>query len=181
MTKNDIKEFVMKPVIAAGFDIYFVGGCVRDSILGREPHDYDLTTNATPAELHTIFKRFSNVSGNSEAFGVTIPLIAGRDGKLEEVEIATFRKDTSKGRRPSVSIEGVSISEDAGRRDFTINALYEGIEGNCEDPTGQGLEDIRRGVVRFCGRAQDRIDEDPLRALRLIRFVSKLGFDFVED
>lgn len=171
----------MQPVMEAGFEIYFVGGCVRDSLLGKEPHDYDLTTNASPEDLHKIFRRFSNVSANSEAFGVTIPLITDKDGNTEEVEIATFRRDTSLGRRPTVALTGVSIVEDAARRDFTINALYEGITGNCEDPTGKGLDDIRKGIIRFCGRAQDRIDEDPLRVLRLIRFVSKLGFEFKEE
>lgn len=181
LTKQEIIDLVMKPVIEAGYDIYFVGGCVRDTCLGKKPHDYDLTTNATPEQLHTIFERFSNVSDNSEAFGVTMPLIKCGDGRSEEVEIATFRRDTSSGRRPSVDVNGVSIKEDAARRDFTINALYERVCGAIEDPTGQGLDDIRGNTLRFCGRAQDRIEEDPLRALRLIRFVSKLGFDFKSD
>ena len=181
LTKQEIIDLVMKPVIDAGYDIYFVGGCVRDACLGKEPHDYDLTTNATPEQLHTIFERFSNVSDNSEAFGVTMPLIKCSDGRSEEVEIATFRRDTSSGRRPSVDVNGVSIKEDAARRDFTINALYERIDGIIEDPTHQGLDDIKGDTLRFCGRAQDRIEEDPLRALRLIRFVSKLGFDFKSD
>lgn len=181
LTKQEIIDLVMKPVIEAGYDIYFVGGCVRDACLGKKPHDYDLTTNATPEQLHTIFERFSNVSDNSETFGVTMPLIKCGDGRSEEVEIATFRRDTSSGRRPSVDVNGVSIKEDAARRDFTINALYERVCGAIEDPTGQGLDDIRGNTLRFCGRAQDRIEEDPLRALRLIRFVSKLGFDFKSD
>ena len=179
LTKQEIRDLVMKPVLEAGYDIYFVGGCVRDACLGKEPHDYDLTTNATPEQLHTIFERFSNVSNNSEAFGVTMPLIKCSDGRSEEVEIATFRRDTSSGRRPSVDVNGVSIKKDAARRDFTINALYERIDGNIEDPTGKGLDDIKGDIIRFVGKAQNRIKEDPLRALRLIRFVSKLGFEFV--
>ena len=178
LTKQQIKDLVMQPVIEAGYDIYFVGGCVRDECLGKEPHDYDLTTNATPEQLHNIFKRFSNVSKNSEPFGVTIPLISN-NGADTEVEIATFRRDTSSGRRPTVSYDGVPITEDAARRDFTINALYQRIDGTIEDPTGKGLDDIKGNIIRFVGKAQDRIEEDPLRVLRLIRFVSKLGFEFV--
>lgn len=169
----------MQPVIDAGFDIYFVGGCVRDKLLCKEPHDYDLATNATPAELHKVFTRFSNVSDNAEKYGVTMPLIKTSEG-IEEVEIATFRKDTSQGRKPTVEI-GADIVEDASRRDFTINALYEDINGQIIDPTGQGVDDIRNRVLRFVGNADDRIKEDPLRALRLIRFVSKLGFEFKEE
>lgn len=181
MDKKQIKDFVMKPILDAGFEVYFVGGCVRDAVLGKEPHDYDLATNATPSDLHKVFKQFSNVSDNAEIHGVTMPVITFGDGTKEEVEIATFRKDTSKGRKPTVSIDNVSIKEDAIRRDFTINALYEDIDGNIIDPTEKGMKDIKDKVIRFCGNAQDRIDEDPLRVLRLIRFVSKLGFTFVED
>ena len=179
MDKQDIKDLVMRPIIDKGFDIYFVGGCVRDKLLGQEPHDYDLVTNAKPEDLHQVFSQFSNVSKNSEQFGVTIPLIKKGD-QIEEVEIATFRKDITEGRHPEVSLDA-SINEDASRRDFTINALYEDIDGNVLDPTGFGKEDIKNKIIRFVGHADDRIREDPLRALRLIRFVSKLGFTFVEN
>lgn len=179
MTKQDIRNLVMAPIKWAGFDVYFVGGCVRDKLLGKTPHDYDLVTNAKPEDLHKIFSKFSNVSSNSEAFGVTMPLVGYSDDQLEEIEIATFRRDVTSGRHPEVSLDA-SIEQDAGRRDFTINALYESMDGEVLDPTGYGLYDIEHKILRFVGNADDRIAEDPLRALRLIRFESKLGFKFVE-
>ena len=178
--KLQIIEKVMKPIKKAGFDVYFVGGCVRDKILGKKPHDYDLTTSAKPEDLHRIFIKFSDVSNNSEKFGVTMPIITFDDGTKEEIEIASFRKDISKGRKPDVSLDA-SIFEDASRRDFTINALYEDMDGKIVDPTGLGLKDIKDHIIRFVGNADERLEEDPLRALRLIRFVSKLGFEFKEE
>lgn len=170
MDKKDLIELVIKPIEAKGGKAYFVGGCVRDTLLNKEPNDYDITTNFTPSQLHTVFKKFSNVSTNAENFGVTMPIING-----EEIEIATFRKDLTKGRHPEVSLEA-SIEEDAARRDFTINALYEDKDGNIIDPTGLGLTDIKQHNLRFVGNAKDRLLEDPLRAYRFVRFLAK-GFN----
>ena len=172
--KEQFIDKVFKPIKNAGFDVFFVGGCVRDELMGVEPHDLDITTSASPEALHKVFTRFSNVSKNSEQFGVTMPLIE-IDGKPEEVEIATFRKDTSLGRHPTVSLNA-SIEEDAARRDFTVNALYEDAEGNVIDPTGKGLEDIKTKTLRFVGKAVDRIKEDPLRLFRACRFQAQKGF-----
>lgn len=169
MTKDQIKDRVLKPIVDAGFKAYFVGGCVRDKILGVEPNDFDVATDATPEQLHKVFARFSNVSENSEPFGVTMPLIDN-----EEFEIATFRRDITKGRHPKIEFT-TSIEEDAQRRDFTMNALYEDIDGHIVDPTGQGIEDAKNHVVRFVGCYGDRLSEDPLRAFRLVRFMSN-GF-----
>ena len=83
--KTELKERVLLPIIDAGFGAWFVGGCVRDSILGKTPHDFDICTDATPEDLHKVFKNFSNVSNNSEEFGVTMPLIAFSDDTIEEV------------------------------------------------------------------------------------------------
>lgn len=179
--KEHLIEKVFKPIKNAGFDVFFVGGCVRDKLMGVEPHDFDITTSATPEQLHTIFDKFSNVSKNSEQFGVTmilIPSLVQADDlkpSYMEVEIATFRKDTSLGRHPTVSL-GASIEEDAARRDFTVNALYENAEGNVIDPTGKGLEDLLTGTLRFVGKAVDRVKEDPLRLFRACRFQAQKGF-----
>lgn len=175
MEKKDLKETVLKRIINAGYDAYFVGGCVRDRLLGIEPHDYDIATTATPNELHKIFSFFSNVSENSERFGVTMPLITvGKE--TEEVEIATLRKDITKGRHPKIEYTR-DIKEDAERRDFTINALYEDIDGNIIDPTGQGVKNINDRILRFVGEAQDRINEDPLRIFRFVRFLASKNFN----
>lgn len=174
MDKETLKKFVFAPIEIAGFKAYFVGGCVRDALLNKEPHDYDICTDATPDQLHAIFRKFSNVSKNSEPFGVTMPLINDGTGKIEEIEIATLRKDITKGRHPKVDFTK-SIEEDAQRRDFTINAIYEDANGKIFDPTG-GINDIKNKVLRFVGKMSDRLNEDPLRVFRAIRFMSKTGF-----
>lgn len=166
MTKEEIKNAVMLPIKQAGFNVYFVGGCNRDEVLGITPHDYDLCTNATPSELHSIFSDFS--SQNSEIYGVTMPIVNG-----ELVEIATLREDMTKGRHPEIKFT-TSIEKDAARRDFTINALYQDIDGNILDPCN-GLQDIKEKKLRFVGSAVERIEEDPLRLFRFCRFLSK-GF-----
>lgn len=179
--KEQLIDKVFKPINSAGFDVFFVGGCVRDKLMGVEPSDFDITTSASPEDLHKIFTRFSNVSKNSEQFGVTMVLIPTlvQSDDLElsymEVEIATFRKDTSLGRHPTVSLNA-SIEEDAARRDFTVNALYEDAEGNVIDPTGKGLGDIKTKTLRFVGKAVDRVKEDPLRLFRACRFQAQKGF-----
>jgi tRNA nucleotidyltransferase/poly(A) polymerase len=165
------------------YQCYLVGGCVRDKLLGKEPKDYDLVTDATPEQVHQIidedvqedlFVGYSNISNNSEKYGVTMPLVDGTNG-LEQIEITTMRRDITKGRHPSIEYT-TDINEDAMRRDFTINALYEDIDGNILDPTGLGKSDIESRTLRFVGSANARITEDPLRAYRLIRFASTLGF-----
>lgn len=172
--KEILKQNVLYPIEEAGFKAYFVGGCVRDAIIGIEPHDYDICTDATPEDLHKIFRKFSNVSDNSEPFGVTMPLIEMCNGNLEEVEIATLRKDITKGRHPKIEFTN-SVAEDASRRDFTINAIFEDVDGNIIDPVG-GVEDINNKTLRFVGDMNERLDEDPLRLFRAIRFMSKTGF-----
>lgn len=175
MTKQDLIDKVLTPIEQAGGKAYFVGGCVRDGLLGKQPHDFDICTDFSPAQIRKVFKKFSNVSNNSEQFGVTMPLI-DFDGKLEEIEIATFRKDETKGRHPKVSLEA-SIEEDAARRDFTINAMYEDSKGNIIDPTNLGMNDLQYNMLRFVGNPRDRLEEDPLRAFRFVRFMAQKGFD----
>jgi len=172
---------VLKPIVKSGFKAYFVGGCVRDELLNVTPHDYDITTDATPEQLHTIFDKFSNVSKNAEQFGVTMVLIptpVQADDLTQtymEVEIATFRKDITKGRHPEISLT-TDIVEDAMRRDFTINALYQDIDGSIYDPTDYGLYDLNHNILRFVGDPKERLREDPLRAFRFVRFLSQKNF-----
>lgn len=171
MDKKTLIDRVFSPIRDAGFAVWFVGGCVRDYLMGVTPHDYDICTTATPSDLHKIFSDFSNVSENAEPYGVTIILV-----DKTEVEIATLRKDLTKGRHPKIEFT-TSIYEDAARRDFTVNALYENYKGEIFDPTGSGFSDCENKFLRFVGNPQERIDEDPLRALRFVRFISSKGFN----
>lgn len=152
-----------------GHQAFFAGGCVRDRLLGHEPDDYDIATSALPSEVIRIFPGANEVGAH---FGVVIAKHGGH-----HIEIATFRTDGSyrDGRRP----ESVTFSnpvEDARRRDFTINGLFEIPEsGEVIDHVG-GLEDLRAGVIRAIGDPQTRFREDALRLLRAVRFAARLGF-----
>lgn len=169
MDKKEIIEKVLRPLGKAGFQAYFVGGCVRDSIMGTAPHDFDICTDATPEEIKKVFSHISEMSENSEPYGVTMPVI---DGEL--IEIATMREDITKGRHPQIKFTK-DLKKDAERRDFTMNAMYEDADGNIIDPTG-GKSDIENGLLRFVGKMEDRCNEDPLRVFRAVRFQSKTGF-----
>lgn len=155
---------------AAGHLALFAGGCVRDHLLGLEPKDYDIATSATPAEVLKLFPGSNEVGAH---FGVVIAKANG-----EAVEIATFRTDGSykDGRHPE-SVAFSNPTEDAKRRDFTINGLFEVPEsGEVIDHVG-GLADLRAGLIRAIGEPTTRFSEDALRLLRAIRFACSLGFE----
>ena len=125
MQKNEIKENIIKPLMNKGYHVYFVGGCVRDEILGCTPKDYDVVTDATPDEIHEVFNDRNIIDINSEAFGIVVLSLFG-----ENVEIATMREDREcDGRHTNVTYTK-NIRTDALRRDFTINALYMDIDDN---------------------------------------------------
>ncbi len=156
-------------LISAGHEAFFAGGCVRDRLLGLSPKDYDIGTSAVPSEVLRIFPGANEVGAH---FGV---IIAKNHG--HHIEIATFRTDGSylDGRRPE-SVSFSTAEEDAQRRDFTINGLFEvPATGEVIDHVG-GLADIRDGVIRAIGDPGARFREDGLRLLRAVRFASKLGF-----
>jgi len=152
---------------------YLVGGCVRDSLTGKVPKDYDFVTDIRYDDLERIFNEAGwGVSKTGQNF-----LVMNVSKNGVQYEIANFRKDsvTSDGRRPD-SVEVGTIDEDAQRRDFTVNAVYYKLDtGEFVDPTGRGLEDIQSRTLRFVGRAEDRIKEDYLRVFRFYRFLKK-GF-----
>lgn len=173
MTKQQIIDKVIVPIENAGFKAFFVGGCVRDELTGRTPHDYDISTNATPEQINKIFGVTETRKAN--LYGVAMPIICG-----EQIEIATWRSDLTRGRHPTI-VYSNKIEDDAFRRDFTVNALYEDKDGNVIDPTGMGLKDIETNTLRFVGKAVDRITEDPLRILRYARFVASKGFAANEE
>ena len=155
---------------SAGFEALFAGGCVRDRLLAREPKDFDIATSARPEEVVKIFPGANEVGAH---FGVVIAKHSGH-----HVEIATFRTDGSykDSRRP----ETVSFStpeEDAHRRDFTVNGLFERPDtGEVIDFVG-GMADLRAGVLRAIGDPAARFTEDALRLLRAVRFSTVLGFE----
>ena len=155
----------------AGFGAYAVGGCVRDSLLGLAPHDWDLCTAAHPGQVMELFGEDRCIPTGLQHGTVTVK----RDGKL--YEITTFRTEGSysDGRHPDSVAFVPDLREDLARRDFTINAMaYSAEEGLC-DPFG-GREDLARGVVRAVGEPLRRFGEDALRILRLYRFAARFGF-----
>ena len=162
---NDIKK-IYKLFKKNKKQLYIVGGAVRDAILGKSPKDYDMATDAKPDEVLAIAKKggFKTLEVG-KSFGVVV--VGGH-------EIATFRKDIGKGRRPD-SVDFSDIQGDVKRRDLTINALFYDIgREEIVDLTG-GLDDLKKKLVKTVGQAELRFDEDPLRKLRALRFNAALG------
>ena len=169
MSARDAACYLACRLSDAGYQAVFAGGCVRDRLLGIEPKDYDIATSATPAEVVALFPKSNEVGAH---FGV---VIAKHDG--HHVEIATFRTDGSykDGRRPE-SVEYATAEEDAQRRDFTINGLFENPEtGEVIDHVG-GQADLAAGVLRAIGNPEARFTEDSLRLMRAVRFATTLDF-----
>ncbi len=145
------------------------GGCVRDTLLGREPKDYDVATSARPEQICKIFRRTVRVGAK---FGVIIVMI-----ESHQIEVATFRADTgySDGRRPD-KISFTSAENDALRRDFTINGMFfDPIKNEVLDFVN-GQKDLKKKVIRTIGKADERFSEDYLRMLRAVRFAGQLDF-----
>ena len=166
--------WVLRRLREAGHQALFAGGSVRDMLLGRPVTDYDLATDASPAQVRGLFRRVLLVG---EKFGVAMVIHHRR-----KVEVATFRSDLSysDGRRP----DGVRFStprEDALRRDFTINGMfYDPIAREVIDYVG-GRDDLAAGVVRTIGKPDERFAEDYLRLVRAVRFAVRLGFEIDPD
>ena len=160
--------WVARGLREAGHRALFAGGCVRDSLLGHEAADYDVATGATPDEIRRVFPR---AIGVGESFGVMLVRHGGRS-----VEVATFRADGSytDGRRPD-AVRFSDDREDALRRDFTINGMFEDPEtGEIVDYVG-GRADLAAGILRAIGTPEDRLREDRLRALRAARFAARFS------
>ncbi len=159
-----------------GYEAFLCGGAVRDSILGRPIHDYDITTSATPDEMMEVFKDKRIIETGLQHGTITI-LIDG-----EGYECTTYRIDGnySDSRRPDSVTFTRNLKEDLKRRDFTINAMAYNDEIGLIDPFN-GMEDIKYHKIRCVGRAEDRFSEDALRILRAIRFASQLGFVLEPD
>ena len=165
---------IIRELKNAGYDAYAVGGCVRDSVLGRTPQDWDITTSARPQQVKEVF-------GHTIDTGIqhgTVTVMLGHEG----FEVTTYRIDGEyEDARHPKNVEFTSeLREDLKRRDFTINAMAYNDEAGLVDAF-DGLEDIRRGVIRCVGNPEDRFTEDALRMLRAVRFAAQLGFGIEEN
>ena len=158
---------------AAGHQAYFVGGCVRDLLLGREPQDFDVATSALPDQVLTLFEKTFAVGAH---FGVV--LVCTGEPEIT-TEVATFRSDGvySDGRHPDAVRFSSSPEEDVKRRDFTINGmLLDPANNQVLDYVG-GRNDLQAGLIRAIGDPGDRFAEDKLRMLRAVRFAARFAFD----
>ncbi|HEY4494910.1 MAG TPA: HD domain-containing protein [Candidatus Paceibacterota bacterium] len=185
---KEVKETI-KTLHDAGFEAYAVGGCVRDFILGREPYDWDITTNAKPEEIQKIF--LSSVYEND--FGTVAINTESLNPKLKIIEITTYRveeKYTDKRHPDSVKFTK-KLEDDLSRRDFTVNAMALEIQNSkfkiqndnskfkIVDPFG-GQDDIKNKIIRTVGNPDERFNEDALRLMRAARFAVQLGFNIEE-
>ena len=165
----------------AGYDAYLVGGGVRDLLLGREPKDFDVATNATPEQVKATFR-------NCRLIGRRFRLAHVHFGR-EIIEVATFRAAQPPADAAAQSDNGMilrdnvygTIEEDALRRDFTVNALYYDIRDFSVVDYAGGMQDLQEGVLRLMGDPETRYREDPVRMLRAARFSAKLGFKLHPD
>jgi len=158
----------------AGYESYLVGGCVRDLILGLEPKDWDITTNANPEQIQAVFPD----SFYENDFGTVGVKTGSENPRLAIVEVTPYRTESqySDKRRPDAVSFGTSLSEDLARRDLTINAIaLDDSKGHIVDPF-EGQKDIKDKIVRAVGNASERFNEDALRMLRAVRLVAELGF-----
>lgn len=171
----DILKKMNEIFVQHGYKAYLVGGAVRDMLMGKDPHDWDVTTDATPEQVMSIFRK---VIPTGIAHGtVTVHFMKN------EIEVTTFRteSDYSDGRHPDKVEYTGNIEEDLSRRDFTINAIasYLG-DGTITDPF-HGRDDIKRKVIRTVGNPLERFSEDGLRPVRAVRFSAQLGFEIERE
>lgn len=167
-------EKILEQLQTAGYEAYVVGGCVRDSLLGRKPDDWDITTSAKPEQVKALFRRTVD-TGLKHG---TVTVLMGGEG----FEVTTYRIDGEyeDGRHPREVSFTSSLKEDLQRRDFTINAMAYNHKTGLVDMFG-GLSDLERKIVRCVGNPMERFTEDALRILRAVRFCAQLGFSMEEE
>jgi poly(A) polymerase len=170
MEARDLANRICATLRGRGYQAYLVGGCVRDIVLGREPVDYDVATDATPGEVAQIFPRSLSVGAQ---FGVVVVT-----ANSVQVEVATFRSDVgySDGRHPDRVEYSKTPRDDVRRRDFTINALLLDPESNEVLDFVGGREDLRARIIRAIGDPDARFREDKLRMMRAVRFAARFGY-----
>ena len=183
ISRTQISENALKVLYRlqkSGFEAHLVGGGVRDLLLGQEPKDFDIVTDAEPEQVHKLFR-------NSRLIGRRFRLVHVVFGR-DVIEVATFRgsHDNAQGKQESKQNESGmllrdnvygTIDEDAIRRDFTINALYYNVKDFSVRSYEGGIQDIYNSSIRMIGDPETRYREDPVRMLRAVRFAGKLGFD----
>lgn len=167
-------EYIINTLQRAGYEAYAVGGCVRDTILNREPDDWDITTSAKPMEIKKLFP----VTIDTGIQHGTVTVLRNHVG----YEVTTYRIDGeyADNRHPKEVIFTASLKEDLLRRDFTINAMAYNHEDGIIDEYG-GLNDISEGIIRCVGNPYDRFSEDALRIMRAVRFSAQLGYRIEEE
>ena len=177
-------KFNIPPAVCRAFDVfyennfeaYLVGGCVRDFLMDKEPHDFDMATNALPEKTKELFKEYKVIETGIKHGTVTVII------NSVPIEITTYRIDGDyfDNRRPENVRFTKDIKADLSRRDFTVNAIAYNLKNGLCDPFC-GENDIKRGVIACVGESDKRFKEDGLRILRALRFSSVLGFDIEED
>lgn len=180
--------YILQQLNKHGYEAYIVGGCVRDSLLGKQPNDWDITTSAKPKEVKAIFHRTIDTGIQHGTVTVLVDREILDDGSGSPAshtdyafEVTTYRVDGvyTDHRRPESVCFTASLEEDLKRRDFTINAMAYNPEQGVIDIFG-GQEDLEKGIIRCVGEASERFDEDALRILRAVRFAAQLDF-VIED
>lgn len=169
-------KYIIDKIYENDYEAYIVGGCVRDSILGLTPNDYDITTNATPDEIKSIFNEFKCIETGIEHGTVSIVI----DKDIYEITTYRIEGEYKDHRRPKNVDFTSNLEEDLKRRDFTINAMAYNEKNGLIDLFG-GKMDIERKIIRTVGNPYDRFNEDGLRMIRAIRFSSKLNFDIEKE
>src|SRR5271167_2817533 len=171
---NSSSREIAKEIVArlqqSGFAAFWVGGCVRDFLLGREPQDFDIATDARPEQVEKLFQKTIPVG---KKFGVMVVVENG-----QQFQVATFRAeaDYRDGRHPE-KVVFANAEADALRRDFTVNGLfYDPLAKKIHDWVG-GEKDLRAKIIRTIGKPEERFGEDHLRLLRAVRFAARLDFE----
>ena len=166
---SDVKRIIDR-IEDAGYEAYAVGGCIRDALLKKEPHDWDITTSADPM---TVKRLFSKTFDTGIQHGTVTVLLGG-----ENYEVTTYRVDGdyADGRHPESVTFTRNLADDLKRRDFTINAMAYNPEKGLVDLFG-GQDDLKKGIIRCVGDPVERFTEDALRMMRAVRFSAQLGFD----
>lgn len=171
---------IQNSLFDAGYDVYAVGGCIRDTVLGRTPEDWDITTSALPDEIKSVFRH--TVDTGIEHGTVTVLIYGAKGDPPETYEVTTYRIDGeyADSRHPLHVTFTDSLREDLKRRDFTINAMaYNERIGLVDLFCGQ--DDLKKKLIRCVGIPDERFDEDALRILRAVRFAAQLGFNIEHD